>query len=114
MLQKLFIISLLSFNLQAQTPLNLAKKSYDIKLHGSIFKKPICPVYQNVTARPSFETEKIKKNLIDQLTNPVMWRHTILHMIEDGAIEFTEIGPGHFLSSIVRKIDRNVKTSGIS
>jgi [acyl-carrier-protein] S-malonyltransferase len=78
------------------------------------FKIPICPVYQNVTARPSTTIDLIKKNLIDQLTHPVMWRHTILHMIEDGATDFTEIGPGHFLRGLVRQIDKNVKTNGIS
>ncbi len=78
------------------------------------FKKPICHVYQNVTARPSTTIDLMKKNLIDQLTHPVMWRHTILHMIEDGATEFTEIGPGHFLRGLVRQIDKNVKTNGIS
>jgi len=35
-------------------------------------------------------------------------------MIEDGATEFTEIGPGHFLRGLVRNIDKNVNTNGIS
>lgn len=78
-------------------------------IEDTVFKKPICPVYQNVTARPSFEIEKIKKNLIDQLTNPVMWRHTILHMIEDGATEFIEIGPGNFLRRLVKQINSAVR-----
>jgi len=78
------------------------------------FKKPMCPIYQNVTARPTENIELIKENLINQLTQPVMWRHTILHMIEDGATKFTEIGPGNFLRGLVRKIDKNVNTNGIS
>ncbi len=78
------------------------------------FKKPICPIYQNIAGRPTENIDLIKKNLIDQLTHPVMWRHTILHMIEDGATEFTEIGPGNFLRGLVRQIDKNVNTYGIS
>lgn len=78
------------------------------------FKKPICPIYQNIAGRPSDNIELIKKNLIDQLTHPVMWRHTILHMIEDGATEFTEIGPGNFLRGLVRQINKSVKTYGTS
>ncbi|WP_425237073.1 ACP S-malonyltransferase [Ulvibacterium sp.] len=78
------------------------------------FKKPICPIYQNIVGRPSDSIALIKKNLIDQLTHPVMWRHTILHMIEDGAIEFTEVGPGNFLRGLVRQIDKNVEVCGIS
>ena len=78
------------------------------------FNNPICPVYQNVTARSSDNIELVKKNLIDQLTHPVMWRHTILHMIEDGAIHFTEVGPGNFLRGLVRRINKNMKTNGVS
>ena len=78
------------------------------------FKTPICPIYQNVAGRPATTVESIKKNLIDQLTHPVMWRHTILHMIEDGATEFTEIGPGNFLRGLVRQINNKVKTNGLS
>ncbi|MGB5437059.1 MAG: ACP S-malonyltransferase, partial [Maribacter sp.] len=88
-------------------------EEFSVAVAETAFKMPICPVYQNVTARPSGSIELIRKNLIDQLTHPVMWRHTILHMIEDGAIEFTEIGPGHFLRGLVRQIDKNVKTNGI-
>lgn len=77
-------------------------------------KNPICPIYQNIAGRPVNDIDLIKKNLIDQLTHPVMWRHTILHMVEDGATEFTEIGPGNFLRGLVRQIDRNVTACGIS
>ncbi|WP_431129333.1 ACP S-malonyltransferase [Flagellimonas flava] len=75
------------------------------------FKEPTCPVYQNIAGRPVSSVADIKKNLIDQLTSPVMWRHGILHMIEDGATEFTEIGPGKFLSGLVHQIDKKVKTN---
>ncbi len=89
-------------------------EEFRLAIEATKFKNPICPIYQNVTARPSGNIELIKKNLIDQLTHPVMWRHTILHMIEDGATDFTEIGPGNFLKGLVRKIDKNVNAYGIS
>jgi [acyl-carrier-protein] S-malonyltransferase len=89
-------------------------EEFRIAVEETEFKKPICPIYQNVTGRPSKDIELIKKNLIDQMTHPVMWRHTILHMIEDGATDFTEIGPGNFLKGLVRQIDKNVETYGIS
>ena len=89
-------------------------EEFRLAIEETKFKKPICPIYQNVTARPSGNIELIKKNLIDQLTHPVMWRHTILHMIEDGATDFTEIGPGNFLRGLVRKINKNMNTYGIS
>ena len=89
-------------------------EEFGLAIEEAEFKKPICPVYQNVTARPSDSIEIIKKNLINQLTHPVMWRHTILHMIEDGATDFTELGPGNFLRGLVRRIDKSMNTNGIS
>ncbi len=89
-------------------------EEFSLAIEETEFKKPICPIYQNVAGRPGDNIELIKKNLIDQLTHPVMWRHTILHMIEDGATEFTEIGPGNFLRGLVRQIDKTVKTYGKS
>ncbi len=85
-----------------------------LAIEGTKFKKPNCPIYQNATARPTENIELIKKNLINQLTYPVMWRHSILRMIKDGATEFTEIGPGHFLKGLIRQMDKNVNTHGIS
>jgi [acyl-carrier-protein] S-malonyltransferase len=80
----------------------------------TVFKKPICPIYQNVNAQPTQDIELIKKNLVDQLTHPVLWRHTMLNMIKDGTTEFTEIGPGNFLRRLVRNINKDVRTNGIS
>ncbi len=89
-------------------------KEFRVAIEETKFKNPICPIYQNVKGRPSSNIELIKENLINQLTHPVMWRHTILHMIEDGATEFTEIGPGNFLRGLVRKINKNMNTNGFS
>lgn len=77
------------------------------------FKKPFCPVYQNVSAKPVTDPEQIRKNLILQLTSPVRWTQTVQNMISDGATSFIEIGPGNVLQGLVKKIDKNVKVSGI-
>ncbi|WP_282054942.1 ACP S-malonyltransferase [Maribacter luteus] len=89
-------------------------EDFSLAVNETGFKTPNCPIYQNIAGRPCGEIEKIKKNLIDQLTHPVMWRHTMLHMEEDGATEFTEIGPGNFLRGLVRQIHKNLKINGIS
>jgi [acyl-carrier-protein] S-malonyltransferase len=78
------------------------------------FDKPVCPIYQNVNGRPVKDVELIKDNLLLQLTNPVMWRHTILQMIEDGVTEFTEIGPGKLLQGLVKQINKTVAAQGVS
>ena len=71
------------------------------------FNTPICPVYQNVDASPHSAADEIKANLIAQLTAPVRWTQTVQKMIADGALQFTEVGPGKVLQGLVKKIDKN-------
>lgn len=68
------------------------------------FTKPACPVYQNVTGRPSSDPDEIKRNLLAQLTSAVRWTQSVRNMIEDGAGQFTELGPGKVLQGLVAKI----------
>lgn len=89
-------------------------EAFKLAMAETKFNKPICPIYQNIKGRPTSNIELIKENLINQLTHPVMWRHTILHMIEDGATEFTEIGSGNFLRGLVHQINTKMITNGIS
>ncbi|GAB3915741.1 ACP S-malonyltransferase [Mucilaginibacter boryungensis] len=72
---------------------------------------PACPIYQNIDAKPQTDPQQIKHNLIAQLTGPVRWTQTILHMLEDGATSFTEVGPGNVLQGLVKKADRNAVTA---
>lgn len=74
-------------------------------------KRPMCPIYQNIDARPYTDPAQIKHNLIAQLTGPVRWTQTVMHMLEDGATSFTEVGPGNVLQGLVKKVDRVVPTS---
>jgi [acyl-carrier-protein] S-malonyltransferase len=75
------------------------------------FNKPICPIYQNVYGIGETSVEKIKENLILQLTSPVKWTQSINQMINDGATEFIEIGPGKVLQGLIKKINREMITS---
>lgn len=77
------------------------------------FHTPICPVYQNVDAKPHTDPAEIKSNLVAQLTSPVRWTQTVRNMIMDGATEFIEIGPGKVLQGLVAKINREVAVSGV-
>lgn len=81
-----------------------AKEELEAAINGTEFKTPCCPVYQNVDAQPYTDPEKIKANLISQLTSPVRWTSTINNMIDNGATEFTECGPGNVQQGLIRKI----------
>lgn len=72
------------------------------------FKTPKCPIYQNVNAYPQVEPDKIRENLVAQLTAPVRWTQTVKNMIADGATEFYELGPGDVLKGLIRKVSKDV------
>ena len=71
--------------------------------------KPICPIYQNVTAQTVSNPDIIKSNLVAQLTAPVKWTQTMKNMIKGGATSFTEVGPGKVLIGMVKKVDRGME-----
>lgn len=88
-----------------------AKEKLSIAINNSYFNQPMCPIYQNVNGIGEKSLEKIKENLISQLTSPVKWTQSVNQMIKDGTTEFIEIGPGKVLQGLVNKIDRNLATS---
>jgi [acyl-carrier-protein] S-malonyltransferase len=87
-----------------------AKVELEAAIKATPFSKPVCPVYQNVDARPSVDPEIIKANLVSQLTSPVRWTQSVLNMISDGATLFVEVGPGNVLQQLVKKVNRDMLT----
>ncbi|OQY03438.1 MAG: [acyl-carrier-protein] S-malonyltransferase [Bacteroidetes bacterium 4572_117] len=87
-----------------------AKLKLEKAINSTNFAKPICTVYQNVTATAVSDPEEIKKNLIAQLTAPVRWAEIAKNMINDGAVSFTEVGPGKVLQGLIKKVDRKIVT----
>ena len=83
-----------------------ARKELEEAIKNTHFSNPICPVYQNVNAKAETDPEKIKENLIAQLTSPVRWTQTVINMIAGGATSFTEVGPGTVLQGLIKKVDR--------
>ena len=89
-----------------------ARLELEEAIKNTTFNKPVCPVYQNVNAKQSIESEVIKSNLVSQLTSPVRWTQTVLNMIFDGATSFVEVGPGCVLQSLIKKTNKDVVTEG--
>ena len=87
-----------------------ARLELEKAIKNTIFRIPVCPVYQNVNAMPSDDPEVIKSNLVSQLTSPVRWTQTILNMISGGAKSFVEVGPGCVLSGLIKKIYKDAVT----
>ena len=75
--------------------------------------KPKYPYVSNVTA-DYVEDEKVIADLLKkQISSSVRWQQSVERMIENGVDTFIEIGPGKTLSSLIRRIDKNVKCINI-
>ena len=75
---------------------------------NTTFRTPVCPIYQNVSARAEVDRDRIKRQVMEQLTSPVRWTQSVQQMIADGATSFYEFGPGDVLKGLIRKINADV------
>ena len=80
-------------------------------INNTKFSQGICPVYQNVTGQPVNDPEIIKKNLVSQLTSPVLWTQTMKNILANGAKTIIEVGPGTVLQGLFKRVDRNLDLS---
>ena len=90
-----------------------AKKELKDGIDKTEFRKPICRIYQNFSAKPVTDPEIIKINLLSQLTGAVLWSQSVNEMVNDGINEFVEVGPGNTLQGLIRKINPEVIVSKI-
>ena len=81
-------------------------------IEAADFSAPVCPIYQDVDAKPHTDPEEIKANLLQQLTAPVRWSHIVANMIADGMTEAEELGPGKVLQGLIGKTSRDVVLTG--
>lgn len=88
-----------------------ARKDLAAAIESAEIKTPICPVYQNVSAKGETDPATIKLNLINQLTGAVKWTQIENAMIADGMEELIEVGPGKVLQGLIKKIDRKFPAS---
>jgi [acyl-carrier-protein] S-malonyltransferase len=90
-----------------------AREKLEQAIKATTFNNPICPIYQNVSTTGMTDVERIKENLIAQLTAPVKWTQSVEQMVADGATEFIESGPGKVLQGLVKKIHKEAEVSSI-
>ena len=90
-----------------------AREKLQKAIENTAFNTPSCPVYQNVSTTGVSDVETIKNNLIAQLTAPVKWTQSVQQMVNDGAKEFVECGPGKVLQGLVKKIHKDAEVSSI-
>jgi [acyl-carrier-protein] S-malonyltransferase len=91
-----------------------AEKKMSQKITESLFKEPKPSIISNVTAKAENKVNKIKELLIKQMTSRVKWRESVEYMINNGVNEFIEIGPGKVLTSLVKRINKDVNVFNIN
>ena len=86
-----------------------AAEKLQAAIMATTFHTPICPVYQNVSAKAETDKDLIQRQVLEQLTSPVRWTQSVQQMIADGATAFYEFGPGDVLKGLIRKINTEVE-----
>lgn len=87
-----------------------AKELLD-ELKNTDVKKPVLPVYSNLTANPYGVA--ISETISKQVNNPVYWQKTIENMISDGISTFIEVGAGKTLCGLIKKISPQVRSLNV-
>jgi len=99
-----------AFHSQLMEPAKNKLKEY---IQSVQFKDPKVPVIANSTADFVKNKEEIVTALEKQLINPVRWVESMELMGENGIERALEVGPGRVLKSLMRRIDRSIKTYNI-
>ena len=91
-----------------------AKDELQTAIEATEFHTPRCPIYQNVDGKAHTDAADIKQNLIAQLTSSVRWTQEVNNMLEAGAVDFTECGPGKALQGMIAKIAKGIEDVSIT
>jgi [acyl-carrier-protein] S-malonyltransferase len=94
--------------------MKLAESRMDEALREAVINKPLIPVVQNITARPTTDVSTIKQNLVSQVCGRVRWRETLIELEKLGVQEIVEIGAGKVLTSMIKKTTHKFKLVNIS
>ena len=77
------------------------------------FKKPLIPIISNVNVLPENNPDKLRKNLIDQVTGTVRWRETMEFAEKKGIKKIIELGSGKVLTGIAKRMIKDIVTINI-
>ncbi|HXD13128.1 MAG TPA: ACP S-malonyltransferase [Xanthobacteraceae bacterium] len=76
-------------------------------------RPPRVPLVANVRAEPTSDPTVIVRSLIEQVTDTVRWRESVLFMVQAGVTTFYEVGAGKVLAGLIRRIAETAKASSI-
>lgn len=76
-------------------------------------RDPRIPIVANCTGRPLTTPRQIEVELLNQICRCVQWKRSVHYMLESGVSSFVEIGPGRVLSSLIKRINREVEVVSV-
>ena len=80
-----------------------AAQKYALDVGDARIVDPRIPVIANTDAEPLSDGLAVRRELVAQLTGPVLWRQTVEMLGAAGVTCFMEFGPGQVLSGLVKR-----------
>jgi [acyl-carrier-protein] S-malonyltransferase len=77
-------------------------------------RSPRVPVWSNVDAQPHTDPNEIRRLLIRQVLEPVLWEQTMRNLLAAGFDRFYEIGPGRVLAGLLKRVQRKAECRNIT
>lgn len=77
-------------------------------------KDPIIPVIANSTGLPMITISEVRQELVHGLCHCVQWRNSVKYIVGTGVSQFVEFGPARVLTSLIKRIDKNVQAVTLS
>jgi [acyl-carrier-protein] S-malonyltransferase len=73
----------------------------------------VIPIVNNADAIFLIDGDSVKKSLVRQLNNPLLWEDSIKAIFDSGIDTFIEVGPGRVLSGLIKRIEPSAKTFNV-
>ena len=77
-------------------------------------KDPIIPVIANSSGLPMTTMAEVRQELVHGLCHCVQWRNSVKYIVGTGVSQFVEFGPARVLTSLIKRIDKNVQAVTLS
>lgn len=76
-------------------------------------RPPLVPLVANLSASVVGDPAEIKRQLVGQITAMVRWRESMLIFGTAEVEEVAEVGSGHVLTGLIRRIDPDLSTRSV-
>jgi len=90
-----------------------AGKRFEVMLKGFEIRDAVVPFVNNVDARFISDAEEIRKSLVRQLSQSVLWEDCVKTIASKGMTTFVEVGPGKVLSGLIKRIATGSRTFNV-